>query len=308
MLLTKTYFLIIQGIILISFLVLRLLKKENKYFIFPSKIHFIIYLTGAITIGYFFNSDYQLFCIPVKWTKILLITYSFYLIGNWIFKKFIGETLNQIILGAGLFISIYIILFGSTEYLIWSAIPMIIIVPIYFLSRFLNKRFKTRFFDSLNFYGATILLPYIVIAWIIWQAWDKRLMNKISLAILPLVFSVFGIVLTIRINSIIDEIANSNNKYVTTKIIISNTVDKYLTELILGAHWKYHTKICLYDGWRPPFHDPILGFAQPILYFGEQFNYEMSMPDRVDLYKRIFPDNRTKFDCKCAKNERLEPL
>lgn len=163
MLLTKTYFLIIQGIILISFLVLGHLKKENKYYIFPSKIHFIIYLTGAITIGYLFNSDYQLFCIPVKWTKILLITYSSYLIGNLIFEKYTGDILNQIILGAGIFISIYIILFGSTVYLIWSAIQMIILVPIYFLSRFLNKRYKTRFFDSLNFYGKTILFLILLL-------------------------------------------------------------------------------------------------------------------------------------------------
>lgn len=303
MLVTKAYFIIIQGIILISFLIPELFKKENKYFVFPSKIHFSLYLIGAITIGYFFNTDYQLFCIPVNWTTILLITYSFYLICNWILKKLIGEFLNQLILGSGLFISIYIILFGSTEYLIWAAIQMIILAPIYFLTRYLNKRFNTRFFDSLNFYGATILLPYIIIGWTFWQVKDKKIIYKISTAILPFIFLVIGLATTIRMNKIITKIDNSKNKTEAAKILINKNVDKYLTELILGAHWKYHTKICLYDGRRPPFHDPILGFAQPILYYGEQFNYELSMPERVDLYKELFPDNKLEFDCKCAKNE-----
>ena len=94
--------------------------------------------------------------------------------------------------------------------------------------------------------------------------------------------------------------------FTTTELLTENKIDNYLTELILGAHWKYHTKICIYDGWRPPFHDPVLGFAQPFLYYGEQFNYELSMTNRVNLYEKIFPENNRTFDCKCAKNERLE--
>lgn len=114
--------------------------------------------------------------------------------------------------------------------------------------------------------------------------------------------------MTIRLNNIITKIDNSMNKIETTKNKINNNVDNYLTELILGAHWKYHTKLCLYDGIRPPFHDPILGFAQPILYFGRQFHYEMSLTDRIDLYKQVFPNKKTKFDCKCSKHGVLKPL
>lgn len=306
MLLTKTYFLIIQGLIIIGFGILGLVKRENKYFIFPSRLHYSLYLIGAIFVGFFFNRDFQLFCIPVEWTKILLIVYSSYLIGSSLFKKLFGEIINQIILGAGLFISVYIILFGSYEYLIWSAIQLIVIIPIYFLSRFLNKKYNTRFFDSLNFYGATIFLPYVIIVWTFWQVLDKKLFHKFSLAILPMIFLLIGFSLTFRMKRIISEINRAEDKVVKVESMLNNQTDKYLTELILGAHWKYHTEICLYDGWRPPFHDPILGFAKPFLYLRDQFNYEISLPERTDLYKKIFPENQINFDCKCAKYERLQ--
>ena len=30
----------------------------------------------------------------------------------------------------------------------------------------------------------------------------------------------------------------------------------YMTERMLGMHFKYHLSFCQYDGWRPPLHDP----------------------------------------------------
>lgn len=308
MLLRNSYFLIIQVIILISFLILGLLKKENKYFLFPSKVHFIIYLAGAIAIGFLFNKDYQLFCIPVKWSNIVLIGYTIYLFSHFILKKIIGDIINQLFLGVGVFISLYIIFFGSYEYLFWIILQAVFIIPIYFLSKYLNKKFNTRIFDFLNFYGATVLLPYIILLWTFWQVKELKNIYKISLTIAPFVFLVIGIVMTIRMNNIITVIENSTNKVEITKKITNNKVDNYLTELILGAHWKYHTKLCLYDGLRPPFHDPILGFAQPLLYFGRQFHYEMSLTDRIDLYKQVFPNKKTEFDCKCSEHDVLTPL
>jgi hypothetical protein len=309
LLIPKTYFIIIQGIILILFLVTGLKKEKGKYFLFSSEFNFYFLILGAIITGYLFNRDYQIFCIPVYWTKVVLLIYSIYFLGNKIFKKVIGEFTNQVILGVGLFVSLYIIGFGSFTYLIWVAIHSLAIVPIYFLSKYLNKRFNTRLFDFLNFFGVTLLLPYIFISWILWQVWNKRLKYKIALSVLPVTIFMIGIFLTIRMNRIIGSIDNSENKLATIELIKDNKIDNYLTELILGAHWKYHTTICLYDGWRPPFHDPVLGFAVPFLYSREHFfHYELNLPDRMDLYKKVYPENKTQFDCKCANNERLMPL
>ena len=31
-----------------------------------------------------------------------------------------------------------------------------------------------------------------------------------------------------------------------------------MTERIAGMHFLYHTRFCIYDGWRPPLHDPAM--------------------------------------------------
>ncbi|NVO03897.1 MAG: hypothetical protein HXX09_14465 [Bacteroidetes bacterium] len=309
LLIPKTYFIIIQGIILILFLVTGLKKEKGKYFLFSSEINFYFLILGAIIIGYLFNRDYQLFCIPVNWTKVVLLIFLIYFLGNKIFKKVIGEFTNQLILGVGLFVSLYIIGFGGMYYLIWTTIHSLPIVLIYFLSKYLNKKFNTQFFDFMNFFGVTLLLPYIIISWILWQVWNKRLKYKIALSVLPVTILIIGIFLTIRMSRIIESINNSENKLATIERMKDNKINYYLTELILGAHWKYHTTICLFDGWRPPFHDPVLGFAVPFLYSREHlFNYELNINERFDLYKKAFPENKTQFDCKCANNERLIPI
>lgn len=139
LLIPKTYFILAQVIILVLFLLTGLKKGQKQYFLFSSELNFSVLILGAIILGYFFNKDYQLFCIPVNWTKVVLLIYSIYLVGNCFFKKIIGEFANQLTLGTGLFISFYIIGFGSFEYLIWSSVHLIAIVPIYFLTRYLGS-------------------------------------------------------------------------------------------------------------------------------------------------------------------------
>jgi hypothetical protein len=302
---SKIYFLIIQGIIILLYLILPKKNTDENYFLFPSKLHFSLYLIGALILGYLINSDYQTYCIPVNWAKIILIFYVSYLICSWFLKKYLGEFLNQLILGTGLFIFIYLILFGAYEYLMWILINSIIIFPFYYFSQHLNKKYKTRFYDVINLFGLTLLLPYIIIYWTLWQTKKLSFNLKMTLFIIPLFALLTGIYLTFRINNIIERINKSEDKSYIVNDIIKDKTDKFLTEIILGAHWKYHTKICLYDGWRPPYHEPILGFAQPILYFSRDFHPEIKLKERIRLYKQVFPENDTVFNCKCAKYERL---
>ena len=301
--LNQPYFLIIQGLILILFFLIRNINKESKYFLFKSKLGYIITLVCAIVVGVLFNRDRQLFCIPVDWALFFLIGYSVFMICSLVFAKLLSNSLGQAILGIGLFISPYIIGFGSSDYLIWMVFQLIFVVPLYFLSRFLNKKYQTQFFDSLNFYGVAILLPYILLGWIIWQAWSINKKGKHFIFISPILILLISISLSLRMGNLIEKINTSANKEATAKQLTENKIDSYLIELVLGAHWKYHTRICLYDGWRPPFHDPILGFAQSILYLGKHFNDELNLQERNELYKKVFPDKKTNFDCKCAKKE-----
>jgi hypothetical protein len=87
----------------------------------------------------------------------------------------------------------------------------------------------------------------------------------------------------------------------------------YMTELMLGMHVKYHISFCAYDGWRPPLHDPSIVVAAwlnvpfhpdphrqsyqgdsvcpaPLFYGGQ----------RIEAYKRVFPNNAIWQSCSCA--------
>lgn len=77
-----------------------------------------------------------------------------------------------------------------------------------------------------------------------------------------------------------------------------------MTERIAGMHFLYHTSFCIYDGWRPPLHDPAMvlgmrlnGSRDPLC--------SMSLQDRVSLYHSMYPDRPVKARCACCKESEL---
>jgi hypothetical protein len=75
----------------------------------------------------------------------------------------------------------------------------------------------------------------------------------------------------------------------------------FMTEKILGMHFIYHTKICEYDGWRPPIHEPLLVLG--MWWNGMKDPLDMSLEKRLEIYRNIFPNNTVKFECSCALQE-----
>lgn len=95
-------------------------------------------------------------------------------------------------------------------------------------------------------------------------------------------------------------------KYSTSaKIIEQSKTENYenlpkdfMTEHIVGMHFKYYSEICLYDGWRPPIHEPLLvmglwmnGMEDPLS--------QLSLKERLHLYKQVFPEKPYKMKCGC---------
>jgi uncharacterized membrane protein YvlD (DUF360 family) len=86
----------------------------------------------------------------------------------------------------------------------------------------------------------------------------------------------------------------------------------YMEEKILGAHFKYHTRICEYDGWRPPLHDPILVVGR---WLNLNRDLDWTLEERIERYARVFPELPLRQDCSCAYeysevyflDERLNP-
>ena len=72
----------------------------------------------------------------------------------------------------------------------------------------------------------------------------------------------------------------------------------FMTEKILGMHFIYHTRICEYDGWRPPKHEPLLILGMWLNHRRDPMHVDLD--DRIELYKKFFPENKIKFNCSCA--------
>ena len=96
----------------------------------------------------------------------------------------------------------------------------------------------------------------------------------------------------------------------------------YMTERMLGMHFKYHMSFCMWDGWRPPIHDPFIvvaawlnspfinteaakGFAWTFVNMSAApFKDHMSKDDlegRVAAYRIVFPQKPVRQTCSCAK-------
>ena len=130
--------------------------------------------------------------------------------------------------------------------------------------------------------------------------------------IIPSIFVALAYYSTFKSQNIKELIENENYK-VLAEIRKSKT-DEYLLELIMGAGWKYHTDICIFDGWRPPFHDPsivLIRFLESLNYNYDHskgpYVYSKGNSGYYGKYEIVFPDKSTTFDCKCATNERFIP-
>ncbi len=77
-------------------------------------------------------------------------------------------------------------------------------------------------------------------------------------------------------------------------------VENPMTERIVGMHFLYHTSFCIYDGWRPPLHDPALVLGR-WLHLGYDPWQQVELDDRVELYHDIYPDRPVVAPCACCR-------
>ena len=76
-----------------------------------------------------------------------------------------------------------------------------------------------------------------------------------------------------------------------------------MTERILGMHFRYHTRICIYDGWRPPLHDPAMVIGMRLT--GDKDPLEgMTLETRLQLYREVYPSLPVINECACSKESK----
>jgi len=309
MLFNETLFIVFQ----IGLLLLYWLKGPDKEgfvlsHIFPSKFHFIVSHIFIFSICYDLNEERQMFCNPVPWVAIVLsIFVAVFLVYPYLSRKKMFKKAWAFICGLGFFISIYLLIFGGYQYLIFIVLNVPILFIIHFGVKKLNAYFKTTAFKALYFYPAIVLMPFLLFYEVnaFLKGDDKRYFwyYRASTWIIVGVF----LALSLRMNYLSSEISQLKDKNAVAEFVI-NPLDAYLIDLILGAHWKYHTALCLYDGWRPPYHDPVLVFYLRIPFSITYFystNSAEELKKTKELYRVFFPSEPLVFKCKCAQYERL---
>ena len=262
---------------------------------------------GVILTCVYLNIQRQLFCIPVPWTIVLLglfcICFLSFPFANKDSKKF---KFICAFTGLGFFIAFYIVIFGRYEYAIFAFANLIVTLLIWPIIRLLNKICKNKVANALWFYGAFTLAPYFLFWQLIlmYKALTTAIQRRIYILSSFFVLSI-GLLLTYQMKTIFDKANDSRNLENDMQALNRNPVNAYLIELALGAHWKYHTELCCYDGWRPPFHDPVLVISNKVLFPFEYFGFGTKLFQNHNLYENLYPDKATHFNCRCARRELL---
>lgn len=293
----KYYFLLSLLLVIVSYFFIR---KQNwtsdKYALFENKYIYSIVIGAALFVGINYNLDYQLFCNPVKWTFGILIPVLTWLIlfPHLLHLKFLNG-FNSLLYGFSLSVLGYILLFGRGPYLIMLAVVSIVGVPLFLYSKKLKLQQNRFLFDWINFYALTFFAPLYLFYLLISKFKE---FNKF-LALIPIIgILLFSLYSSIKMNEYESLIMKSQLNEHKIAAIKTSPLNTYYLELVLGLHWKYHTRMAVVDGWRPPFHDPIVGMRFNLFSSSKHNSYFILK----EWYKYVFPERETAFECKCAKN------
>jgi hypothetical protein len=231
-----------------------------------SEVKFLNFLIEifALFVLYRCSMDVTAFCYPTAWAAVVFI----YCIGFYLATFFFDTAKTPIFTGLSfglLFTTFtYLLLFIGEEigWFISLGLPLGLLV-FHILSRTIVKSFrKTEKITKYCFFVPLVL--GFVIAFIAGQEFKKSA--------------------TIIEQTPVEQYENLPNDF--------------MTEHIVGMHFKYYTKTCVWDGWRPPVHEPLLVMGLWMNNMSDPL--QLSLRERVELYIKLFPDKPYKMRCSCG--------
>ncbi|HNW68976.1 MAG TPA: hypothetical protein PKI01_01140 [Bacteroidales bacterium] len=243
---------------------------KRNYKLFSKSTKLAILNGGLISIIIAFNIYFQSFCIPTTWAIIVLaICFT-----NTILYPILENTgiapLTSFINGITFFVFLYCVVFLDGMNLLGL---FIIIVGL----------------------GLVIYIPHFFIIQLFWKNLVKPKVKTSRYYFLTAIFLCVGTVVYI---------GQEYKKAIISieKFKASNYTEldrNFMTEKILGMHFIYHTRIeMIWDGWRPPKHEPILIIGMWLNNRIDPLNVDLET--RLKLYKKFFPEKKYKFDCSCG--------
>jgi hypothetical protein len=228
------------------------------------------------------NQQNQNFCRPVLWFLVLLVTIS---LSFTLFPLFSKYKKAQWILASISSLMAWVYVFGwvfSINGLYNDGLlPIGILYAVYLL-----------FFPS--------LILFISICRVV-KLWSKVVL--VQLAILHTVTFIFVVSSSIMYQNVANEISNAKTIEQLQEIKNKNFINNYFTERIIGLHFIYHTRLCVYDGWRPPLLDPIIAMGaitQNDPLSNKNRNLLSDLNYRIKLYETLYPDKSIVKKCACS--------
>lgn len=230
-----------------------------------SRINAILILLAVLT-----NRIVQVFCVPTLWASVLLVLCFSNVICYPILakqKKFAG--LCAFLNGIAFCIFIYCIVFLD-------------FMNVYGL------------FLSIFLVGLPVLIPPFFVAQLLITQLLRQKSRPVQFSFLSgiLAFVAVAFVFSIQYQQAIERIE------VAKRTGYQSLEKTFMTEKIVGMHFKYHTRVCDYDGWRPPLHEPALIIGR--WFCDKPDPIDLGLEGRIALYKKFFPEEPVKVNCSCA--------
>ncbi len=251
-------------------------------------------LLCAVAVGA--NHQYQLFCQPVGWASVMLVITMLPVITYNLFRERItkGQGMVFFLFGIAACICVYCILFiglmnvGVVFGMFMMPYLLVLYLPHFLLIQILFHRAQATARMHRRSFAAGVAL--CVLSAMFMGAWFRVEHRAVEAAIAdPERYS-------------------------------SEVKPSYMTERMLGMHFKYHMALNLFDGWRPPMHDPFIVtavwlnypfmdassakyFRKNLLRGGGPFFHmgPWDLQARTTVYKRVFPEKSLRQECSCAK-------
>jgi hypothetical protein len=224
------------------------------------------------------NENFQVFCQPVLWASVAIL---FFLVAflAWPFvpeKLIVLKHLLLFIHGIGFCICVYCIYFEPGLYffstiLILVGIGIFGLAPIIFLVQICFRIFKSK----------------IKFGWISFLAGILMILS-------------FQFYFSLQYKALLTEIEKIPLTDRTPEKLAAQLPKNYMSERFAGTHFRYHTAFCIYDGWRPPLHDPFLVISRWLYPEVDLSISNFHLEDRINMYRKMFPDKNAYADCYCA--------
>ncbi len=250
----------------------------------------LFYCGTGIFINFF---AMQVFCMAVAYAAIMCIAFFIAIASFPFIKSKIIKGIAYFLLGTGVPISLYCIVFLADPY-----------------SGFTNYIYFTLEI-LLAGLGLMAYIPFYLLIQIFLYFRSAKTSGKLLVAAGAIIPFIALYVYLFNLKIYIGQVAEIAKTVHSKDEFYSKLPRNHYTERLLGLDWKYHTRLCyICDGWRPPLNDPflIIGlWCEPLMaahHKNEPTNKYMraSLSESIYYYKKLFPHQPLKVKCPCSYN------